>query len=283
MNYPAVSLILATVERTQELGRLFESFAAQTFKDFEVIVVDQNADDRLDPYLRSAQELGLAIKHIRHRPPNLSAARNVGIEAAAGEWVGFPDDDCWYESDMLEQLKHRFACSDPLSGAAVQWVEAGLPKNVAPHLTWERSKCFRDMPVASIQLFFHRKLFDKIGNFDCKLGAGLWFGAGEETDFVLRALRAGALVTYEPQAKVHHPVKIPVPSPQARWAARLRARGAGALYVKHGLPLWVVVRGLAAPILRPLLKGTFGSDLALGCAVMLGRLDGLLHWRRRQQ
>lgn len=283
MNHPAVSLILATVGRTDELQALFDSLAAQTFKDFEVIVVDQNEDERLAPHVQRASELGLSIKHIRHRPPNLSAARNAGIEAATGEWVGFPDDDCWYEPDLLEQLKPRFASSEPLSGTAIQWVEAGLPASMAPHLTWERSMRFRDMPVASIQLFFHRKLFEVIGNFDCRLGAGLWFGAGEETDFVLRALRAGALITYEPAAKVHHPIKIPARNPQARWAARLRARGAGALYVKHGLPLWVIARGLAAPVLRPLLKGTFGADLALGCSVMLGRLDGLLHWRRRQQ
>jgi len=283
MNRPTVSLILATVGRTDELGTMFDSLAAQTFKDFEVIVVDQNEDERLAAHLLRAGELGLDIKHIRHHPPNLSAARNVGIEAATGEWIGFPDDDCWYEPDLLERLRPRFSCTDPLSGAAVQWVEAGLPSDMAPHFTWERSKRFRDMPVASIQLFFNRKLFEKIGNFDCQLGAGLWFGAGEETDFVLRALRAGTLITYEPEAKVHHPIKIPGRNSQARLAARLRARGAGALYVKHGLPLWVIVRGLSSPIVRPLLKGTFGADLALGCAVMLGRLDGLLHWRRRQQ
>jgi glycosyltransferase involved in cell wall biosynthesis len=279
---PTVSLIVATVERTKELDQLFESLGAQTFKDFEVIVVDQNEDERLSPYLGRARQAGLAIKHLRHRPANLSAARNVGIQAAMGEWVGFPDDDCWYEADLLEQLRHRFSCTEPLSGAAVQWVEEGIPRKLAPHLTWERSSMFRDIPVASFQLFFHRKLFEKIGDFDCRLGVGLWFGAGEETDVVLRALRAGALVTYEQSARVHHPVKKPAPNAQARHAARLRARGAGALYVKHGLPVWVIVRGLVAPLVRPLLKGTFGHDLAHGYAVMLGRLDGLLGWYRRQ-
>lgn len=278
----AVSLIVATVGRTTELRPLFDSFAAQTFKDFEVIVVDQNDDDRLVSYIQRGRMLGLQIKHIRHHPANLSAARNVGIEAAIGEWVGFPDDDCWYESDLLEKLKHRFACPDPLSGAAVQWVEEGLPPNLMPNLSWERSCRFRDMPTASFQLFFHRKLFDQIGNFDCRLGVGLFFGAGEETDLVLRALRAGALLTFESEAKVHHPIKIPAPNPQARHAARLRARGAGALWAKHDLPSWVVIRGLAAPVVRPLMSGSFGPDLALGLAVVRGRIDGLLNWRRHQ-
>lgn len=279
---PAVSLIVATVERTKELGPLFESFAAQTFKDFEVIVVDQNTDERLSPYVEQARQLGLTVKHLKHRPANLSAARNVGIEAAVGEWVGFPDDDCWYDAALLERLQHRFRCTDPLSGAAVQWFEEGVPSGLTSNLTWERSSMFRDIPVASFQLFFHRKLFEKIGNFDCRLGVGLWFGAGEETDFVLRALRAGALVTYEQSAVVHHPWKVPPPTPQGRHAARLRARGAGALYVKHRLPKWVIARGLAAPLIRPLLKGAIGAELAHGFAISRGRLDGLLGWNRRQ-
>lgn len=277
---PTVSLIVATVGRTTELDRLFESLAAQTYKDFEVIVVDQNADDCLQPYLHRARQAGLAVMHLRLRPANLSAARNVGIDAAEGQWVGFPDDDCWYEPTLMEKLAHRFRCDDALSGAAVQWVEEGVPAGLAPHFTWERSKRFRDMPVASFQLFFHRKLFDRIGNFDCRLGVGLFFGAGEETDLVLRALRAGALLTFEAEAKVHHPIKIPAPTSQARMATMCRERGAGALWAKHGLPAWVILRGLIAPVLRPLLKGSFGPDLALGFAIVRGRIDGLLGWRR---
>lgn len=277
---PTVSLIVATVGRTIELDRLFESLAAQTYKDFEIIVVDQNVDDRLQSYLHRARRAGLTVRHLRLRPANLSAARNVGIDAAEGQWVGFPDDDCWYEPTLLEKLAHRFRCNDALSGAAVQWVEEGVPVGLAPHFTWERSKRFRDMPVASFQLFFHRKLFDRIGNFDCRLGVGLFFGAGEETDLVLRALRAGALLTFETEAKVHHPIKIPAPTSQARLATMCRERGAGALWAKHGLPAWVIVRGLIAPVLRPLLKGSFGPDLALGFAIVRGRIDGLLGWRR---
>ncbi|HEY4541083.1 MAG TPA: glycosyltransferase family A protein [Noviherbaspirillum sp.] len=279
---PAVSLIVATVNRTTELDRLFESFAAQTFRDFEVIVVDQNTDDRLLPYLERARYLGLPLKHIRHHPANLSAARNVGIAAASGEWVGFPDDDCWYDPLLLEKLKPRFDCKDPMSGAAVQWCEEGLPPEPAPNLTWERSRMFRDIPVASFQLFFHRGLFERIGQFDCRLGVGLFFGAGEETDFVMRALRAGARVTYDPAAIVHHPVKKPAPTPEARLAMEARQRGAGALWAKHRLPAWVIVRGLMAPLVRPVLKGELGHELSLGIATFRGRLQGMRQWNQRQ-
>jgi hypothetical protein len=44
----------------------------------------------------------------------------------------------------------------------------------------------------------------------------------------------------------------------------------------------VVARGLVAPVLRPLLKGSLGADLAMGCAVTMGRIDGMLGWRKRR-
>jgi len=280
---PFISLVLATVGRTDELNRMFASLAVQTLQDFEVVVVDQNADNRLQPHLERARSLGLDIRHLKQARPNLAAARNAGIEAARGEWVGFPDDDCWYDSDVLEIVCKRANQNDKPSGVIVHWVEQAEQPLVPANLSWERSRAFRDVPVSSITLFCSRILCHKIGGFDNRLGVGQWFGAGEETDFALRALRTGALLTYEPSAHVHHAVsaKRSQASREARAAIRHRARGTGALYAKHRLPAWVITRGLIGPVLRPLLKGALGADLVLGCTETLGRLDGLLGWRRR--
>ena len=100
---------------------------------------------------------------------------------------------------------------------------------------------------------------------------------------MLRALRAGAVLAHEPAAHVHHKLEPSHASgnAQARKAARHRARGTGALYAKHKLPLWVILRGLTAPVLRPLLKGRMGAELAHGMAVTRGRLDGWLRWSAR--
>jgi glycosyltransferase involved in cell wall biosynthesis len=283
MTAPVFSLILATVGRTDELDRMFASLATQTFRNFEVIVVDQNHDDRLLPHLERARCLGMAIRHLKQTPANLAAARNTGIEAARGEWIGFPDDDCWYDKDVLEIVFKRFIESDQPSGVIVRWVEQAEQPLSPAMLTWERSSAFRDVPVSSITLFCSTALCRKLGGFDARLGVGQWFGAGEETDFALRALRAGAILAYEPAAQVHHAVAAGRlrATVQDRNAIRNRARGTGALYAKHKLPLWVVLRGLVAPILRPLLKGSLGADFLLGCAVTRGRIDGLLRWRRK--
>ncbi|NEX62732.1 glycosyltransferase family 2 protein [Noviherbaspirillum galbum] len=280
---PLFSLILATVGRTDELDRMFVSLAAQTLHDFEVVVVDQNADDRLKPHLDRARSLGIALRHIRLTPPNLAAARNAGIAAATGRYVGFPDDDCWYDCDLLEALARRFQRADQPGGVIARWVEQDEQPASAADLSWKRSSAFRDIPVCSITLFCSLELCLKLEGFDPRLGVGQWFGAAEETDFAFRALREGALFTYEPLARVHHAVASAQPQVTLgmRNALRHRARGTGALYAKHRLPFWVVARGLVAPVVRPLLKGSLGADLLAGWQITLGRLDGMLHWRRK--
>ncbi len=278
---PVFSLILATVGRTTELNRLFDSLAAQVFVDFEILVVDQNPDERLNEPVARARELGLEVRHLKHFPANLAAARNVGIEAARGEWLGFPDDDCWYDPALLNRLAHRLARQDTPAGLVARWMEQGQPPVTAPTLSWERSSNFRDVPVSSITLFFKRSLLETVGGFDPRLGVGQWYGAAEEHDLVFRALQANAVFAYVPEAEVHHAVAEGPPdaTQQGCQSARLRARGAGALYSKHRLPSWVIVRGLVAPVLRPLLKGRFGGELRLGYAVARGRLEGWRGWQ----
>jgi hypothetical protein len=273
------SLILATVGRTSELNRLFDTLAAQTFHDFEVIVVDQNKDDRLLPMLHRARCLGLIVRHLKHSPPNLALARNAGIAVADGHWIAFPDDDCWYEAQTLERVLLRARRRDQPQGVITRWVEQDPPRP-AGTLSWHRSSRFRDLPVSSITLFFRNDLLERIGGFDGRLGVGQWFGAGEETDIVLRALRTGALLAYDPQALVHHRVDPPSPTVSAimRRAAQLRARGTGAMYAKHQLPAWVIARGLLSPIMKPLARGELRTGLGNGWAITQGRLHGWLRW-----
>jgi glycosyltransferase involved in cell wall biosynthesis len=276
------SLVLATVGRTSELNRLFDSLLVQTFHDFEVIVVDQNQDGRLMPILHRARCLGLAIRHLRFSPPNLALARNAGIAEASGQWLGFPDDDCWYEPQTLERIRLRSRRADRPQGIISRWVEqdAAVPAGV---LSWQRSSRFRDIPVSSITLFFQYSLIERIGGFDGRLGVGQWFGAGEETDMILRALHSGALIAHEPAARVHHRVEPPhiTVSASALNSARLRARGTGAMYAKHRLPAWVITRGLLSPLIKPLCRGHLGDELRHGYAVARGRLDGWLGWWRQ--
>lgn len=276
-----LSLILCTYGRTVELERLFQSLAAQSFKDFEVIVVDQNPDARITPFLQRARADGIRLLHVRHNIPNLSAARNVGLLHAQGAWVGFPDDDCWYESDMLEQLSSAFTLGKTLSGVVARWAEWSEPVELPHRFTWTRYRAFRDRLAVSFMLFFRRSLFERIGGFEPLLGIGQWFGAAEETDFMMRALRSGAVVEFCPSAIVRHPIKEPGNTTAGRLDTRHRERGTGAMYAKYSLPPMVIARGLAAPVLKPLLGRGSSGGLTLGWMMTLGRWEGLVQWRRQ--
>ena len=66
-----------------ELARGLQALAAQTCRDFEVLVIDQNGDDRLLPLLQEARQAGVTLRHVRFDRRSLSGARNHGLQLAA--------------------------------------------------------------------------------------------------------------------------------------------------------------------------------------------------------
>lgn len=275
---PLISLILATYGRAEVLERLIASLCRQTLPDFEVIVADQNPDDRVDAIIAPLVAAGRLGSHIRMAEPNLSRARNAGLAAARGRIVGFPDDDCWYEPDTLARVAGRFRAEAALAGIAARWAEAPPePGDAEPVISRAAMRRFRGGNVASITLFLNAEAVRAAGGFDERIGVGRWFGAGEETDLVLSLVERDLLLRHAPEAVVHHVFAsnhdaLPL---QTIWRqSRTRARGTGALYAKHRLPAWVIARGLVRPLLA-----VPGLDLAAGVATSIGRLEGLLGWQ----
>ena len=93
-------LVVATVDRVAELGQLLDSLDRQTHTDFRVLVVDQNDDDRVQDVL--ARHGSLRIDRLQV-PRGLSRARNEALTHLQAEVVAFPDDDCSYPDDLLEE------------------------------------------------------------------------------------------------------------------------------------------------------------------------------------
>lgn len=281
---PKISLIIATLNRTSELDRLITTLANQSYRNFEIIIVDQNNDDRIDLLLQDAKKSGLSVTHIRQHAANLALARNHGIAIAKGKWCGFPDDDCWYEPNTLERLVQRCQQRDKPQGVVGRWIEQD-PAYSATSLAWKKSSQFRDLPVASITLFLKKSHLLGLGGFDTRLGVGLWFGAAEETDIVMRALKAGTTIVYDSTIHVHHKVNEAQSElhHEHNMQCKKRARGTGALYAKHRLSPWVIARGLLAPLVRPLLQGQFKQELIKGWAIAQGRYQGWWQWKHHQR
>lgn len=101
---PLLSIIVPVYKVEACLDRCVASILAQTFSDFELILVDDGSPDRC-PQMCDAWAKKDARIRVIHKPNGgLSAARNCGFDAARGDFIGFVDSDDWIAPDMYEHL-----------------------------------------------------------------------------------------------------------------------------------------------------------------------------------
>jgi glycosyltransferase involved in cell wall biosynthesis len=216
-------LVVATVDRVDTLDRLLASLAAQTHRDFRVLLVDQNEDDRLAGVIAAHEEL--RIERLESAP-GLSHARNVALPKLTADVVAFPDDDCVYAPDLLERVAARLTSDlDGLTGREPSWTtEAAV---LTRDNLWKRA--------ISFTIFLRRSVVERVGTFDESLG--LPAASGEELDYLVRALDSGARIEYDPSLIVEHDKKADADAYGAREGASL-----GYILRKHHYPKRTVLR-----------------------------------------
>jgi glycosyltransferase involved in cell wall biosynthesis len=274
---PSVDLVVATVGRSDELGSFLDSVEAQGYERLRVIVVDQNEDERVTEIVHGR---GLELVHARS-PRGLSRARNAGLEHVEAELVAFPDDDCVYPPGLLDRIAERFGDPglDGLTGRGedVDGRSSTSWKTDRATLTddnlWNRA--------ISFTIFLRREVVQRVGAFDERLGLGSpdpW-SSGEEIDYLIRAVRGGARVEYDPSLVVRHPVR----GDDARVGTRDGA-SVGYLLRKHRYPAQVVARMLVRPVGGVLTSLTRldGSRARYHLATLAGRVRGYRGTKREK-
>ena len=111
-NNPIVSIIIPTYNRTDLISRAISSVLNQTFKNFEVIIIDDGSTDNTENVVKSFNDS--RIKYIKNKK-NVGAAvtRNIGIKAAKGKFIAFQDsDDEWLPEKLKRQVKVLAACQE---------------------------------------------------------------------------------------------------------------------------------------------------------------------------
>lgn len=244
------SLILATLGRVDEMDRFLNSLNQQHYRDFELIIVDQNDDDRLIPILTPYIDKFPIIHQRSSR--GLSRARNVGLRIATGDVIAFPDDDCWYADSVLEQVKDQFTKQSEWDGMTGRSIDENGVDFVAG---FSRQRIKLDLfnvwqQAISITIFLRRQVIDKVGLFDetLGLGSGTIFGSGEETDYLVRAVNAGFQIYYTPDLIVHHPHPEEIIDDKTLTRTFAYGCGMGRVLSKHHYPLWFKARSLIRPL-----------------------------------
>jgi glycosyltransferase involved in cell wall biosynthesis len=266
------SLIVATRGRTTELSALFASLAGQG-EAFELIVVDQNGDDRLLPILAAAP---FRLRHLRLDRAHANAARNLGLRHATGAIVAFPDDDCTLPPGTLTRVAAAFA--DPslalLTGPAEApggGLGSGRWRSEVGPITlgnvWTS--------VIEFNLWLRREAALALGGFDEAMGPGTPLGSAEGNDLVCRALARGMTALYDPALRVVHPDKRLTPEAVER--ARRYAVGLGFALRRHRVPPGVWLPFLVRPMGGALLALLRGDLLAARyyAATLAGRAEGM--------
>ena len=241
MEYGAIklSLILATIGRVTELTKFLKHLERQTYRNFELVVVDQNSDGILDSLIRQYEGL-FPLLYLRAER-GLSRARNVGLQHVSGDVVSFPDDDCWYAPDTLEWVARRFSQDERLDGVAGRGVDEERPGD---YLFFSRRSGWVDKEnvfrcSTSISIFLRSRVTRAVGGFDESLGAGSGDGkyAAEESDYLIRAVKSGFRVYYCTDLCILHPYPLPKYDHSFIKKAYGYSVGLGYVLKKHDYPI----------------------------------------------
>lgn len=171
---PSVSVIIPTYNRAPMVVEAVESVRAQSFRDFELIVVDDGSSDAtpelLAPY-------GDTLRLLRQENRGVSAARNLGLASARGTFIAFLDsDDLWHRDKLSVQTSYlRTFPSAALCHTEEIWVRDGTRVNPGKRHAKAEGKAFlrllRDSLISPSAVMIRRSVLEAAGGFDESLPA----------------------------------------------------------------------------------------------------------------
>ena len=171
---PMVSIVVPTYNRSRQVCRAIDSVLTQSYRNYELIIVDDGSSDTTATRLSEYKD---RIHVIRQANQGVSAARNTGIRAAIGEFIALLDsDDQWLPQKLSRQID--FFIDNP--GAVICqteeiWVRNGLRVNPKKrHKKYSGMIFEKTLPLCLVSpsaVMIRKSLFDAVGLFDESLPA----------------------------------------------------------------------------------------------------------------
>jgi GT2 family glycosyltransferase len=264
--WPRISVVVCSHNGSRTIRDTLRGLADLDYPDYEVIVVD---DGSTDATAKIAAEHDVCL--IRTENQGLSAARNVGLEAATGSIVAYIDDDAYPDRHWLQYLAWTFLTTP--------YVGVGGP-NIPPANDGPIAECVARAPGGPLHVMisareaehipgcncaFRRECLQAMGGFDASFRV-----AGDDVDLCWRLLERGWKLGFQPAAMVWHHRRNSV---RAYWkqqkgygkAEALLERKWPAKYNAAGHLTWngrIYGRGVPQPLGRwRIYQGTWGSAL----------------------
>lgn len=231
MSLPLVTVLVVTWNRKDDVLETIRSVYGQTYRNLEIIVVDNGSTDGTVALLRETYP---EVKVIAlDRNVGVSAGRNAGIKASRGDIIFCLDSDASPASDALANLVHRFE-RDPQIGVINSKIVNTSTKELDGGPGWvysEKQKARQDSEFLSWSFSeggaaIRREVLDRVGLF----WEPLFFGC-EGQELSLRVWDAGYKVLYYPKAIVYH---------RASPHMRIDARERDCLSLRNSLYIYIV-------------------------------------------
>lgn len=270
------SLIMATLGRYEEIILFCDSLSTQTYKNFELIIIDQNENNKIE---KLCQLYSMNIRLIKSTVKGLSVNRNIGLKYVSGDIIAFPDDDCAYNDDTLEKVLSFFNDNPEYAFYTCNTKEMQSDLSILSN-----KLCDTDISLGNIMLvgisftIFVRTEKIQDFKFDERLGIGSEFGSGEESDLLLYLLKNKHKGKYHSSDYIFHPFK-----PETVEKTYQYGKGYGAIHKKA-----VIVYGFyrfllyfLITILREIKNMFIYPYSAERVSAIRGRIYGFLHYKKR--
>jgi len=178
---PQVSVIIPTYNRAQYVCEAIDSVLAQTYRDLEIIVVDDGSTDNTREVLGKYDD---QVRYIYRENGGPSAARNTGLGHARGEYIAFLDSDDLFLPGKLEVQLKGFDQFPKVGMVYSKSLPFHSTFNIADrcldsvgHITFQIHDIFEDMLLLrkgpnTIEPLVRRDCFSQVGNFDEQLVVG---------------------------------------------------------------------------------------------------------------
>ncbi len=178
---PLVSVIIPVHNGAKFLPSAIRAVLDQTYRPFEIIVVDDGSEDGSGDVLRSFPE----VLYHRQAKRGGAAARNIGVKLAHGQFIAFLDaDDLWTPHKLSLQV--AFHMKDPSVGYSLTGEKLFLESNIQQP-RWLRTEILMNPHPSYVPsaLMVKKDVFDRVGCFDTR------YEIVSDADWLLRAKDAG--------------------------------------------------------------------------------------------
>ncbi|MEO0336072.1 MAG: glycosyltransferase [Pseudomonadota bacterium] len=169
-----ISVIIPTFNRLSTLPRAVESVLDQSYRDFDLWVVDDGSTDGTSDWVQNEllqDQRSITCHYLRSQNKGVSHARNLALKASSGEWVAFLDsDDEWLPNKLADQMTMAKENSSlPLIHGEEIWIRNGVRVN--PMKKHQKSggrifdRCVELCCISPSTALVHRRLFKELGYF----------------------------------------------------------------------------------------------------------------------